>query len=119
MTKIAINQCHGGFSLSREAVLLARKLSNNPRWGGIVLKGEAYPDGTYSTIDFGAHHVNESLVPRTDPILIRVIEDLGKAANGRYAELAIAMLPEGTRYRIDEYDGYESLITSENLTQMA
>lgn len=32
MPKIAYNADYGGFSLSREAVELARKLSGNPKW---------------------------------------------------------------------------------------
>jgi len=50
-------------------------------------------------------------IPRSDPHLVQTIEDLGQASFGRYATLAIADVPCGTQYRIDEYDGYESVMT--------
>ena len=31
--KVVINICYGGFSLSREAVLRAREISGDPKWG--------------------------------------------------------------------------------------
>ena len=43
-TKVVYNGCYGGFSLSREAILLARELSGNPTWGGACLKGEIYEE---------------------------------------------------------------------------
>ena len=33
MNKVVYNACYGGFSLSREAVILARELSGDPEWG--------------------------------------------------------------------------------------
>lgn len=51
-------------------------------------------------------------IPRNDPDLIAVIEEMGDAANGRCASLHIKELPKGTLYRIDEYDGSESVMTN-------
>jgi hypothetical protein len=42
---------------------------------------------------------------------VQVVEELGADADGQYAELAIADVPAGTKYRIDEYDGVESVMT--------
>jgi hypothetical protein len=42
---------------------------------------------------------------------VQVVEELGEDANTRFSELAIADIPEGTKYRIDEYDGSESVMT--------
>lgn len=48
---------------------------------------------------------------RTDPDLIKVIEELGtEAASGDCSELAIADIGE-SKYHIDEYDGLETVIT--------
>ena len=106
--KVAYNACYGGFSLSREGVLLGRELSGDPKWGGCMLKGELYDDGSgLATNDYG--HLDYDF-PRTDPVLIEVIEKLGKKANGTYASLAIAKVPKGEKYRIDEYDGVESVM---------
>jgi hypothetical protein len=46
---------------------------------------------------------------RTDPILIQVVEELGKDADGPCAELEIVEIPDDVEWEIDEYDGYESI----------
>jgi hypothetical protein len=51
-------------------------------------------------------------VDRHDPVLVQVVEELGEKAGGNYAELAIAEV-DGP-YRIDEYDGYESVKTADS-----
>jgi hypothetical protein len=51
-------------------------------------------------------------VDRHDPALVQVVEELGKKAGGNYAELAIAEVYGP--YRIDEYDGYESVETADS-----
>jgi hypothetical protein len=62
-----------------------------------------------------AYYTNNTIsrrdMPRTDPVLVAVVEELGEAANGRVASLAIRELPEGTKYRIDEHDGNERVVT--------
>ena len=45
---------------------------------------------------------------RADPLLVWVVECLGSAA-GKH--LRIADVPKGQRYRIDEYDGLERVMT--------
>jgi hypothetical protein len=115
MTKIAYNACFGGFSLSDKAVLLARKLSDDPKWGGCTLPGEMFSDGSGPCESHmkDSNHLDYKH-PRTDAILIQVIEQLGKEANGSCANLAIAEVPEGGKYRIDEYDGSESVETPDS-----
>ena len=85
MTKIVYNTCWGGFGLSEAA------------W-------ERY-------VELGGKAEDQYEVQRTDPILVQVVEELGADADGEYAELAIADVPAGTKYRIDEYDGVESVMT--------
>jgi hypothetical protein len=46
---------------------------------------------------------------RTDLDLIKVIEILGKEADGGCAELKIVEIPDGVDYQIDEYDGNETI----------
>lgn len=48
-------------------------------------------------------------VDRHDPVLVQVVEELGDKANGECAKLAIEEV-DGP-YRIDEYDGFESVET--------
>lgn len=85
MTKIVYNACFGGFGLSDEALERYREL------GGKCL----------SRYD----------IERDDPLLVQVVEELGDQANTRFSDLRIADLPAGTKYRIDEYDGSESVMT--------
>ena len=95
MTKIVYNACFGGFSISKEAVVRGREITGDPKWGGVI-EGEAYPDGRD--------------ISRTDPVLVQLITELDHAVNGSFANLRIADLPKGTKYRIDKYDGRESVM---------
>ena len=128
MTKIVYNACYGGFglSISQNSFMAEAK--------GIKL----YFDKTYSLYSYylvppeeynkirakegmlsparydesNAMIFSQNEIERSDPILVQVVEELGKKANGSYAKLRIANIPAGTAYRIDEYDGYESVMTS-------
>ena len=98
MTKIVYNACYGGFGLSDKAI--------NRYW---ELKGEKGPEYWYT-----------GDLDRTDPILVRVVEELGEEAYGSFANLVIEELEAGTRYRIEEYDGYESVeVESDNFWRVA
>ena len=104
--KVVYNSDFGGFSLSLEAVLLARKLSGNPKWGGATIKGDIYEDSG-KPVDFDYGYID---IKRTDPILVAVVEQLGsEKASGDCASLAIAIV--SGPYRIDEYDGREAVNT--------
>lgn len=46
---------------------------------------------------------------RDDPIVIKVIEELGNEASGRCAELGIVEIPDDIEWEIDEYDGLEKV----------
>jgi hypothetical protein len=47
--------------------------------------------------------------PRADPLLVRVVEELGEEANGSFAKLKVVEIPDGVDYQIDDYDGVESI----------
>lgn len=96
MTKIVYNNSYGGFRLSEQAVLRGREISKHaPIWEE----------------DSAGYMLN---LPRTDPVLVQVVEELGAAANGGFANLQIHVLPRGTRYRIDEYDGNERVMIADD-----
>jgi len=79
--KIAINKCYGGFGLSEKAYeYLGIKWDN-----------------------FGCKYNYK----RTDNLLIKCIEELGKKANGRYADLKIIEIPDDVDFIIEDYDGME------------
>jgi hypothetical protein len=88
--KVVYNACFGGFGLSKKAALMLRDL-------GV----------TDVNLEYG--YIDENTCPRHDERLIQVVEELGKDASGRHAKLEIHQL-SGNRYRIDEYDGNESVI---------
>lgn len=99
-TKIVYNACYGGFSLSREAVEM------------LVTMGvhEAELELNHRQENCHAYYLFSSHDERYDKDLITVVEALGKRASGRYANLCIAEI-EGDKYRIEEYDGFESIVT--------
>ena len=86
--KVAYNACFGGFGLSDEACELLSKA-----------KGKKVDIYDFSGDEF-----------RSDPDLIKVIEDLGDKANGMCADLQIEDIPDGASFEIDEYDGSESVV---------
>lgn len=82
--KVVINSSYGGFGLSQEAKARLKEL------------GQEY---------------DEWRITRHDPILIQVIEELGSdRASGNHAQLKIVEIV-GRTYRIEEYDGMESVVT--------
>lgn len=100
MGKVVYNACYGGFGLSLEATkLLAEKkgltLEIQEPYAGITLCkiGDSY----FSVDDYERH----------DPDLVAVVEELGSRANGMCAKLVVEEV--SGLYRIDEYDGYESI----------
>lgn len=104
MVKIVYNAEFGGFSISREAVLLAREISGDSNWGDV--------SNSELNCSFGIGQYPD--VVRHDPVLVRVVEELGERAFGPYSALRIVELPDGTEYRIDEYDGLESVETRDS-----
>ena len=46
---------------------------------------------------------------RSDADLVAVIEELGDAANSRFAKLKVVEIPDGVDYIIEEYDGLEHI----------
>lgn len=90
MVKVVYNACYGGFGLSDKAKERYKELS-------------------------GKKAVYDSEMDRTDPFLVQVVEEFGARAGGDYGKLKIADVPPGTHYRIDEYDGYESIETSDSI----
>jgi hypothetical protein len=84
--KIVINKCFGGFGLSDEATNLFLKKQ----------KATRFRDGFY-----------ESDIKRNNPVLVQVVEELGKDADGAHAELKVVEIPDDIEWEIEEYDGRE------------
>ena len=108
MKKIVINRCHGGFSLSHEAIMMysaLAKLNLKAVQGEhFVLVGYSYYlDGIVEEQMFWT----ERQLFRDDPDLVFVVERLKEQANGRYAELEVVSIPSDVNWYIEEYDGLE------------
>jgi hypothetical protein len=79
--KVVINNCFGGYSLSPKA------------YDYLGLKWDGY--GFAFRED------------RTNPLLIKCVEELGKDADGERAYLSIVEIPNDVEWKIEEYDGDE------------
>lgn len=110
MIKVAYNGRFGGFSLSDAAVRLGREKSGDSKWAGVVLHDEK-SEGRFLTLGPNWNHIDD--VPRHDPVLVEVIEELGAAASGACANILIEEV-QG-KYRITEYDRYETVETPESI----
>jgi len=130
MTKVVYNACYGGFNLSREACKRYWELQGKQVW---IEDGDftdmftvwlvppeerlTKPEPWYSApieerIAFNEQYSKQTWsdrnVSRHDHILVQVVEELGDKANGMCAKIAIEEV--SGPYRIDEYDGNESVV---------
>lgn len=87
--KVVYNDCYGCFRLSEEAKNKLKEMLTEKELKNLALFGI----GSF---------------PRHDKRLVKVVEELGEKANGEYTDLVVKVL-EGTKYRIEEYDGYETV----------
>jgi hypothetical protein len=130
MTKVVYNACFGGFNLSREACKRYWEIKGQQVWieNGDFLdmftvwlvppeeRVDEEKDWRSMTQDeriaFNEQYDRQTWcdrdVSRHDPILVQVVEELGEKADGMCAKLAIAEV--SGPYRIDEYDGSESVV---------
>ena len=92
--KVVINRCHGGFSLSTEAVRYAKSMA---------------PEGSlWHSVSERFGFIDDEEIARHDPILLKVVEDLGESASGECSELCVVTI-NSNMYRVTEYDGLEGI----------
>lgn len=136
--KVVINRCYGGFGLSKEAVELFLQAKGIDyvieeddvisRIGGVPMyrrrddsfvKLSRSERNKFSREDRIAYTERENDIylydvyarpNRNDPDLVRIVEELGAAANGFCAQLEIVEIPDDVNYEIDEYDGMEKVV---------
>ena len=132
--KIVINKCYGGFGISDAAyekliewgipVRAYVEQKRDPETG-LYLPEPANDGEVIFDREFGetGDKMNDAMKVlkgrywddflrrdnRTHPLLVRVVEELGEAANGKHAELKVVEIPDGVEWEIDEYDGLESI----------
>lgn len=139
--KVVINTCYGGFGLSLAGLKRYYEIKFPER--RLYLYKRDFSTDTYTKVsedeyniwdidifdeDFGTtfkandidykvfndHFVFSHNIKRTDPALIQVVEELGKEANGDYAELTVVDIISN-KYRICEYDGTEWIETPNSI----
>jgi hypothetical protein len=131
--KVVINRRYGGFGLSEKAVRwlaeqgheLAKKdvaeheekmrqfnhyKEHGALPGGDDSRGARFTMSIFDisikygkTPDFYGSHEYE----RHDPLVVRVVEEMGDEVNGDCAGLKVVEIPDGVDYEIQEYDGNE------------
>lgn len=133
MNKVVINTCFGGFGISPKGVVAYYKRKGQDCF---VYK-EDHKTNYLTRVDnfdkancFWARYASKDLgpainvedlegnelesidydVPRHDKDLVAVVEELGEESFGDCAKLSVVEI-ESNMYRIDEYDGNESIIT--------
>ncbi len=92
--KLVVNRCYGGFGLSKKAVERMAELGHDEA------REELDRDNFYGFVCADDEQ-------RADQILVQVVEELGREADGSCAALEIVEIPDGIDFQIDEYDGLE------------
>lgn len=129
--KVVINNCYGvGFRLSNFAYkeLLRRKgkacyfyeykfnegyyridnIEDTNKHLSNIVSIKDYGEFIEETEKFDTYHHDGDI--RTDADLIAMIEEFGsEKCSSKYSRLTIKDVPSGSYYRINEYDGYESI----------
>lgn len=106
--KVAYNNCHGGFAMSKLAAmwLAGRGHVESIKWlGEVAEKGDTGQDSYYPFT-----------MARHSSLLVECIETLGSAkASGMFSDLQVGEVED--LYRIEEYDGLETIVTPETTNQ--
>lgn len=132
--KVVINNCYGGFSLSKEGMQRYCEIKGIPCWietdkkftsMGIFTcwivppedriepkEGEAfYAMSLEDRIAYNKEYSKQSLyhrdISREDPALVQLVEEDSEKYSGRCAELKVIDIPDGVAWTIEEYDGNE------------
>jgi hypothetical protein len=108
--KIVINRCHGGFGLSHAAILRYHELAGTRiYWQDVLPRGDWSPRIYFLDAECTDQYSwSEDDLERDDPILIRVVEEMGgEAAGSHYADLKVVRIPADVDWTVQEYDGLE------------
>jgi hypothetical protein len=104
MKRIVINRSYDEFCISHQALIRLRDLGqqealeeNGSRAYWPAAAGPREP----------SLNQHGKLIPRDDEHLVRVVEELGEAANGHAATLRIVTIPEDVKWMIIKTEGGE------------
>ena len=105
--RLVINTCHGGFSLSHDAIVRYHELQGQTIHWRRTEFGDALIYHT-NPRDPEASHWSDQSISRDDPYLVRVVQEMGgEAAGGPAAILKVVEIPESVAWHIADYDGME------------
>lgn len=131
MTKLVVNRCFGGFSLSADAIYRYAEMKGLTLYpekcgiGGLmdywivppeertgILPEEMFYKASEeqrkeSNKRWGECMFYDRDLPRDDVLLVQIVEEMGAAANGSAADLHVVEIPDGVAWEIAEYDGNE------------
>ena len=108
--KIVINACHGGFGLSHDAILLYHRYSGTPIYWRDLEPSSSWSPRMYHLDPecTDQYSWSETNLLRDDPVLVRVVEELGgEEAGSAVAVLKVVRIPANVSWCIQEYDGQE------------
>lgn len=132
--KVVINNCYGGFGLSKEGYERYCEIKGLNCWIehdsqykslGIFTcwlvpeeerlqsrEGEQfYSMSLEERQAYNAKHREQTLycrdIERNDPALVQLVEENTKLYSGRHAELKVVEIPDDVVFMIEEYDGNE------------
>ena len=136
MKKVILNKCFGGFDVSPKAYQLYAmykgyshlyKYQPTSSLNNVTYKlvdlfdehllhfyvtkyfGKEFSKNDISKEDWEKHILYLNDDNREDDILIKVVEELGDEASGRFGQLVVVQIPDDLDYVIDNYDGIEIL----------
>jgi hypothetical protein len=103
---LVINTCHGGFGLSRDAQIAFLERSQTSYT--LVPRDDRHSNERYGPmIMVKGKHWYDKEIKRDDPVLVTLVHELGRAADGEHARLKIVRIPADVDWQIDDYDGKE------------
>lgn len=118
MPKVVINTCFGGFGLSPKALRWlwehgvkeigtpVEEYFKNDK--AALKRALTAKEGMFTTLSADKKFaLYGSDLKRDNPLLVRVVEEMGKDSYGDYAELSVVDVPDGVEWGIHEYDGSE------------
>lgn len=103
---VVINAQHGGFGLSRVAQLSYLERSGI-KYTLIDREDQLTTDRYGPIILVNGNHWYDRDIERNDPVLVSLIEELGKESWGEHARLKLVQIPADVKWQIEEYDGLE------------
>ena len=113
MFKVVINNCYGGFGLSSEVIaFIFDNMSQEEKYE--MRKDYSDEEGfdNWTVKDHIA--CNIKYLPRHHRLLVEAVEKFGSEAGGMFAALEVITL-SGDTYRIEEYDGWETVVEPDDI----